>query len=58
MVHERKFGRMTAFVQNKMWTDIDLSLAMEGIKHVDLDVWYDKEDYKPRLELIWSAENH
>jgi 6-phosphofructokinase 1 len=57
LLHQGQFGRMTAFVQNKMWTDVDLSLAMQGVKRVDLDAWYDKEDYKPRLELIWSAEN-
>jgi ATP-dependent phosphofructokinase / diphosphate-dependent phosphofructokinase len=56
LLDERKFGRMAAFVQNQMWTDVDLSLAMEGIKFVDLDTWYDKEDYKPRLELIWSVD--
>jgi 6-phosphofructokinase 1 len=57
LLHEGHFGRMTAFVQNKMWTDVDLKLAMQGVKRVDLDAWYDKEDYKPRLELIWSSEN-
>jgi 6-phosphofructokinase len=57
LLDERKFGRMTAFVQNKMWTDVDLSVAMEGAKQLNLEAWYDQEDYKPRLELIWSAEN-
>lgn len=57
LLDERKFGRMTAFVQNKMWTDVDLNAAMEGAKKLDLEAWYDKEDYKPRLGLIWSAED-
>jgi 6-phosphofructokinase 1 len=56
LLDERTFGRMTAFVQNKMWTDINLAVAMEGAKQLDLEAWYDKEDYKPRLELIWSAQ--
>jgi len=56
LLDERNFGRMTAFVQNKMWTDVDLGDAMEGAKVIDLDAWYDKEDYKPRLSLIWSAQ--
>jgi 6-phosphofructokinase 1 len=56
LLDERKFGRMTAFVKNKMWTDIDLEVVVQGTKLVDLEAWYDKEDYKPRLELIWSAE--
>ena len=57
LLDERNFGRMTAFIQNKMWTDVDLAVAMEGAKQLDLEAWYDKEDYKPRLELIWSAQN-
>jgi hypothetical protein len=46
---------MTAFVQNKMWTDVDLNLAVEGIKTVDIDAWYDPREYRPQLALIWSA---
>jgi 6-phosphofructokinase len=56
LLDERNFGRMTAFVQNKMWTDVDLGVAMEGVKQLDLETWYDREDYKPRLALIWSAQ--
>jgi 6-phosphofructokinase len=56
LLEERNFGRMTAFVQNKMWTDVDLTVAMEGVKQLDLETWYDREDYKPRLALIWSAQ--
>ena len=48
---------MAAFVQEKMWSDVDLGLAKEGVKKVDTDAWYDKHDYQPRLSLIWSAEN-
>jgi len=57
LLEEGKFGRMTAFVQEKMWTDVDLNLAIEGIKTVDVNAWYDKENYKPKLSLIWSMEN-
>jgi hypothetical protein len=48
---------MTAFVQEKMWTDVDLNLAIEGVKTVNVNAWYDKENYKPKLSLIWSIEN-
>jgi len=54
---EEKYGRMAAFVQDKMWTDIDLNMTTAGVKTVDIDTWYDAEDYKPRLSLIWSVEN-
>jgi 6-phosphofructokinase 1 len=57
LLTEEKYGRMAAFVQNKMWTDVDLKVAMEGVKTVDIDAWYDAEDYKPKLSLIWSVEN-
>jgi 6-phosphofructokinase 1 len=56
LLDERNFGRMTAFAQNKMWTDVDLDVVMEGVKQLDLETWYDREDYKPRLSLIWSAQ--
>ena len=57
LLEEGKFGRMTAFVQEKMWTDVDLNLAIEGVKTVNVNAWYDKENYKPKLSLIWSMEN-
>ncbi len=56
LLREDRFGRMAAFVQNKMWTDVDLSLAKEGVKTVDVEAWYDKDNYKPQLSLIWSIE--
>ena len=57
LIHEQRYGRMTAFVQEKMWTDVDLNLAIEGVKTVDVENWYDPENYKPNLSLIWSIEN-
>ena len=56
LIQEDRFGRMAAFVQNKMWTDVDLNVAAEGVKIVDVDEWYDQENYKPQLSLIWSVE--
>ena len=54
LVKEGKFGRMTAFVKERMWTDVDLQLASRGPRLVDLASMYDADQYKPRLELIWS----
>ncbi len=56
LLSKGKFGRMTAFVKDRMWTDVDLSLAIKGTRHVDVPAMYDVENYKPRLELIWSME--
>jgi 6-phosphofructokinase 1 len=57
LLKEARFGRMTAFIQNEMWTDVDLGLAKEGVKRVNIDALYYEEEYKPKLSLIWSAEN-
>ena len=55
LLSEGKFGRMTAFVKDQMWTDVDLSLAIRGTRGVDVATMYDAEGYKPRLSLIWSS---
>ncbi len=55
LLNEGIYGRMAAFIQDKMWTDVDLNLAKEGVKMVDVQSWYDVDDYKPRLSLMWSA---
>jgi 6-phosphofructokinase 1 len=57
LLNEGRFGRMTAFVKHQMWTDVDLSLAIQGSRAVDLQTMYDVEQYKPDLSLIWSLDN-
>jgi 6-phosphofructokinase 1 len=56
LLKDEKYGRMAAFVQNEMWTDVDLNLAAEGVKTVDVNTWYDEGNYRPQLSIIWSAE--
>jgi 6-phosphofructokinase len=55
LVKEGKFGRMAAFQQNYTWTDVDLNVVTQGAKTVDLDEWYDVDNYRPKVTLIWSA---
>jgi 6-phosphofructokinase 1 len=57
LVYEGNYGRMTAFIQEKMWTDVDLNLAVEGVKTIDVENAYDSENYRPKLSLIWSIGN-
>jgi hypothetical protein len=57
LLKNQQYGRMCAFVQNKMWTDVDLNTATTSVKYVDVDSWYDAQDYKPRMGLIWSSEH-
>jgi 6-phosphofructokinase 1 len=56
LLKDEKYGRMSAFVQHEMWTDVDLNLAAEGVKTVDVPAWYDEDNYRPQLSLIWSTE--
>ncbi len=55
LLQEEKYGRMTAFLQQHTWTHIDLSMATQGEKIVDVDAWYDTGLYKPTDGLIWAA---
>jgi 6-phosphofructokinase len=56
LLYDGTYGRMAAFVQDKMWTHVDINLAMEGVKTVDISAWYDTENYKPDLSIIWAVE--
>jgi 6-phosphofructokinase 1 len=57
LLYQGEYGRMTAFVKEKMWTHVDLKVAREGARGVELDQMYDTLNYKPELSLIWSVEN-
>ncbi len=57
LLAQGRFGRMAAFVQDKMWTDVDLNNVLEGVKTVDVDAWYNEDEYKAKLEIIWSASD-
>jgi 6-phosphofructokinase len=56
LVKEGRFGRMTAFQQRDAWTDVDLNAVTQGVKSVDVEAWYDTEEYRPKVSLIWSAQ--
>ena len=55
LVKEGRFGRMTAFQQQDTWTDVDLDVVTQGVKSVDVEAWYDADNYRPKVTLIWSA---
>jgi hypothetical protein len=56
LVKEGKFGRMTAFRQRDLWTDVDLNLVAQGVKPVDVDEMYDSGNYQPKVTVIWAAQ--
>ena len=55
LLQEGRFGRMTAFCRDQTWTHVDLNVAVQGVKTVDVDKWYDAQEYKPTVDLIWAA---
>jgi len=57
LLSQGRFGRMTAFVKDKMWTDVDLGQAIQGVRRVDVEAMYDGDNYKPLLSLIWSLDS-
>ncbi len=56
LLADGRYGRMTAFIQERMWCDVDIQTVTEGIKTVNVDAWYNSQIYKPKLEMIWSID--
>lgn len=56
LLKEGKFGRMTAYQQRYNLTDVDLNIVTTGVHGVDLDSMYDVDEYKPKVNLIWAAQ--
>jgi 6-phosphofructokinase len=55
LLREEKFGRMTAYQQRYNLTDVDLQMVTEGVHGVDVDLMYNIEEYKPKVDLIWAV---
>jgi 6-phosphofructokinase 1 len=56
LLKNEKFGRMTAYQQRYNLTDIDLTIVTQGVHGVDVDQMYDVENYRPKVDLIWAAQ--
>ncbi len=56
LLKEGKFGRMTAYQQRYNLTDVDLNLVTQGVQGVDVDEMYDVDNYRPKVNLIWAAQ--
>jgi hypothetical protein len=48
---------MTAYHQRYYLTDVDLQLVTQGVNGVDVDEMYDVENYRPKVNLIWAAQD-
>jgi len=56
LLKEGKYGRMTAYQQRYNLTDVDLSVVTKGVHRVDVEQMYNEEEYKPKVNLIWAAQ--
>jgi 6-phosphofructokinase 1 len=51
LVDQNVWGRMVALRQG-VYTDIPMSEVMAGVKRVDVDELYDKENYRPKVRHV------
>jgi 6-phosphofructokinase 1 len=56
LIREGKFGRMVAYQQRYNLTDVDLNLVTQGVNKVDIAEMYDPDNYRPKVTLIWAAQ--
>jgi 6-phosphofructokinase len=55
LVRDGKFGRMTAYQRDLLYTDVELKVVTGGVKQVDVELMYDVDNYQPKVDLIWAA---
>ncbi len=53
LVEQGRFGRMVA-LQRGLYTDINLSTLMQGIKRVNVAELYDVEQYRPKVRHVFG----
>lgn len=51
LVMKKQFGRMMA-MHNGIYTNVPISIITEGLKRVDVDELYDKEQYRPKIRNV------
>lgn len=56
LVRDGNFGTMTAYQQRYNLTHVDLQMVTEGVNRVDVDLMYDADNYRPKMDLIWAAQ--
>jgi ATP-dependent phosphofructokinase / diphosphate-dependent phosphofructokinase len=53
LVEQGRFGRMVA-LQRGLYTDINLSTLMQGVKRVNVAELYDVEQYRPKVRHVFG----
>jgi 6-phosphofructokinase 1 len=56
LIKDGKSGRMTAFRQQELWTDVDLNMVTQATKDVNVEELYDLDGYRPKVTVIWAAQ--
>jgi len=56
LVRDGNFGTMTAYQQRYNLTHVDLQTVTQGINRVDVDLLYDLDNYRPKVDLIWAVQ--
>jgi len=56
MLREKKFGYMTTYQQKDLYTSVSLNEVAKAVKTVDVDLMYDSDNYKPKIDIIWAAQ--
>lgn len=51
LILDRRFNRMVA-LRHGTYTHVPLKTVIEGVKRVDVDELYDKENYRPKLRRV------
>lgn len=51
LILKKQFGRLMA-LRNGIYTNVPISIITEGLKRVDVDELYDKEQYKPKVRNV------
>ena len=56
LLREKKYGTMTAYQQKDLYTSVSLNEVAKIVKTVDVDLMYDSDNYIPKNEIIWAAQ--
>lgn len=56
LLRDGHFGRMTAYQRRYSLTHVDLNMVTQGVHGVDVDKMYDINNYRPKIDLIWAAQ--
>jgi 6-phosphofructokinase 1 len=56
LLRDGNFGRMTAYQQRYSLTHVDLNMVTQGVHGVNVEEMYDVNNYRPKINLIWAAQ--